>query len=115
MRFLIKVAVTSLIIAGASELGKRSVAAAAILASLPLTSLLTILWIYRDSGDAQKVISLSYGIAWAVIPSILFLLTLPLFLRSGIKFGPAIVSAGAVTFAGYSIYVFVLSRIGVKF
>ena len=66
-----------------SELAKRSSFWGAALASLPLTSLLAFVWLYLDTGDIQKVSSLSQGIFWLVLPSLLLFVVLPLLLRSG--------------------------------
>ena len=82
MQFVIKIIVSALIIAGVSELGKKYTPVAAILAALPLTSILAIIWLYRDTKDVEKVSNLSTGIFWAVLPSLLFFL--PFLLKSGI-------------------------------
>jgi hypothetical protein len=112
--FLLKVAVSALLIAGISELGRRSTAAAAILASLPLTSILAMLWLYRDTGSVEKISGLSIGIFWAVLPSLLFFIVLPIFLRSGIRFTWAMLAACVVMTAGYSAYALLLRKFGVE-
>ena len=113
MQFLIKVLVSALIVAGVATLAKRYTVAAALLASLPLTSLLAIIWLYADTRDTGQVVSLTHSILWAVIPSLLFFIALPLFLRI-LSFVPALLSACAVTIAGYGIYVLVLGRFGIR-
>lgn len=114
MQFIIKIFITALLVALASEAGKRFSVIGAILASLPLTSLLAILWLYNDTRDPAKIISLSQGIFWAVLPSLLFFIVLPLLLKSGVKFGWAMLIATSVMFVGYTVYVFVLSKLGIK-
>src|SRR4030095_353259 len=114
LHFFIKTLVSALVIAGVSELGKRSTSLAAILASLPLTSILAILWLYQDTRDAGKITDLSYGIFWAVLPSLLFFLILPFFLKGGIKFGWALLLSAAAMTLGYSVYVWILRRIGMN-
>ena len=84
--FLTKTLLTALVVAGASELSKRSTAFGAILASLPLTSILALSWLYGETGSAEKVSELSRGIFWAVLPSLVFFITLPLLLKWGIRF-----------------------------
>ena len=49
--FAIKCTLSGIIIAVISEVAKRSPAFAALIASLPLLSLLGILWLWRDTGD----------------------------------------------------------------
>lgn len=114
MQFLFKIIVSALIIWLVSEIAKRFTLFAAILASLPLTSILALLWLYRDTKDIQKIIDLSTGIFWAVLPSLLFFLILPALLRMGVKFNVAMLISSLVMFIGYSIYVYVLSKIGIK-
>lgn len=114
MQYFIKIMVSALIITGVSELGKKFSAVAAILASLPIISILAMIWLYRDTRDIQKVIDLSTNIFWAVIPSLIFFLILPALLRNGLKFTPAMIISGIVMFASYSIYILVLSKFGIK-
>lgn len=113
MRFLIKIVVTALIVAGVSELAKRFSWIAAIIASLPLTSILALSWLYWDTGDEEQVVDLSYGILWAILPSILFFIALPLFMKAGLRFPLATVAASLVMFLGYSVYLLALRRFGV--
>ena len=75
MRILIKVIITALLVTGISELGRRYSTLAAILASLPLTSILAMIWLYWDTHDTRKVSALSYGIFWAVLPTLLFFIS----------------------------------------
>jgi len=100
MEFLTKTIVSALIIAGVSELAKRFIPVAAILASLPLTSILAMIWLYGDTRDAQKISSLSTGIFWAVLPSLLFFLVLPFLLKSGIHFPWALLISCGIMFLG---------------
>ena len=114
MQFAIKVLVSALIIASVSEIGKRFTFFAAIVASLPLTSVLSILWLYRDTQDIQKIISLSTGIFWAVIPSLVFLIVLPMFLKMGVKFGVAMIFSALVTVFAYGIYILILNKFDIQ-
>ena len=113
MEFVVKTIISALIIAGISELAKRYVPIAAILASLPLTSILAMIWLYRDTKDTQKISRLSTEIFWAVLPSLLFFLVLPFLLKGGIKFPWALLMSCGVMFLGYTIYIFVLGRFGI--
>lgn len=87
---------------------------AALLASLPITSILAMLWLYRDTRDPQKIIDLSWGIFWAVLPSLVFFVVLPLVLKSGIKFGWALLISCVTMAASYALYVIFLNRFGVR-
>lgn len=114
MRILIKVIVTALLVTGISELGRRYSALAAILASLPLTSILAMIWLYWDTRDAQKVSDLSYGIFWAVLPSLLFFIALPLLLKAGLKFPLALLVACVLMAGFYFSYLFIIRKLGIE-
>ncbi len=114
MQFIIKIIVSAIIIAGVSELGKRFAPVAAILASLPLVSILAIIWLYSETKNVQKIIDLSTGIFWAVLPSLIFFLVLPLLLKNGLKFTPAMIISVVTMFIAYSVYIFVLAKFGIK-
>ena len=114
MQLFIKIITTALIIVGVSELAKRFTPLAAILASLPLTSILAMIWLYRDTKNIDKIADLSIGIFWAVLPSLLFFIILPLLLRSGIKFGWAMVISSIAMAICYAIYTILLSKFGIK-
>lgn len=114
MQFIIKIVISAIIIAIVSELGKRYTFFASILASLPLVSVLAMIWLYKDTHDVQKIIDLSQGIFWAILPSLLFFLVLPLLLKCGLKFTVAMVLSCSIMFVGYAIYAFILSKLGIR-
>ena len=97
-----------------SELAKRYVPIAAILAALPLTSILAMIWLYRDTKDVQRIAGLSAGIFWAVLPSLLFFLLLPLLLKNGVGFPRALLVSCLVMLLAYTIYALILDRFGIK-
>lgn len=114
MQYIIKIVISAFIIAGVSELGKKFAPVAAILASLPLVSILALIWLYNDTKNIQKVTELSGSIFWAVLPSLIFFLVLPLLLKNGVKFTPAMIISAITMFIAYSIYIVVLTKFGVK-
>ena len=114
MRYIIKILTSALIILAVSEIGKRSSLFAAIIASLPLTSLLAMIWLYNDTKDTQKIIELSSNIFWAVLPSLVFFIVFPFFLKKGFKFGIAMILSIIITSFAYGLYVMIMKRFGVK-
>src|SRR5690348_7621027 len=83
--FLLKTLISALLIAGASELGKRSTLAGAILVSLPLTSLLAMLWLWHDTRDPARLASFSMDVLWLVIPSLALFVVLAWLLLRGLN------------------------------
>lgn len=113
MQFFIKVLLSALIIAGVSELGRRYSLFAAILASFPLTSILAIAWLYYGTRDTGQVIQLTESIFWVVLPSLVFFLVLPLLLKAGVSFLPALLVSSAVMVVTYWLYMLLLTQLGV--
>lgn len=109
--FLLKTLISALLIAGASELGKRSTTASAVLVSLPLTSLLAMLWLWRDTLDPLQLADFSLGILWLVIPSLALFVVLAVLLRAGMNFWPSLAAAIAATLLTYGAVLLLLARL----
>ena len=74
MLYVLKVLVSALVIVGVTELSKRvGPFWAGVLASLPLVSLLSFTWLYRETRDAEAVARLSWSVFWLVLPSLALL------------------------------------------
>lgn len=114
MYYLFKVLLTALIVVGVSELAKRFSLWAAIFASLPLTSILAMVWLYVESKEANKISELSYGIFWMVLPSLLFFIILPSLLKWGMRFYPALLISCMVMAGAYPLYAMALRRLGIN-
>src|SRR5690349_12496787 len=69
-QYIIKLLISAAIIVAVSEVSKRSSLIGGLLASLPLTSFLAMLWLYKDTKDTAKVAALSMSIFWLVLPSL---------------------------------------------
>ncbi|MDQ8699402.1 DUF3147 family protein [Hyphomicrobium sp. LHD-15] len=109
-----KVLLTSLLVVGTSEAAKRSVIAGAIIASLPLTSVLAMIWLYADTRDPERVASLASSIFWLVLPSLALFLVLPLLLRRGVPFVPSLAIGIVVTVISYAAMLAVLKWLGIQ-
>jgi hypothetical protein len=110
----LKALITGLVVAGVSEIGRRSSLMAGILASLPLTSLLALIWLYIDTSDAKATAQLSTSIFWMVLPSLFFFVAFPLLIKSGLGFYPALVSASVSMVLVYWGYLQLLGKFGVS-
>ena len=112
-QYVAKVAISAVLIVAVSEIAKRSSFMAAVLASLPITSLLAFIWLYVETGDATKIAALSHGIFWLVIPSLVLFLVLPLLVRAGWNFWPSLAVASIATALAYAVLVWLLPKVGV--
>ncbi len=109
--FIVKVLITALIVAAISELSRRFNLFAAALASLPLVSILAFIWIYVDTKDTEKLITMSHDVFWLVLPSLAFFLIFPLLLKNGIAFGWAMLVACICMIALYGVMVWLLKAL----
>jgi hypothetical protein len=112
LQYIAKVALTSVVVVGVSEIAKRSTLAGAVLASLPLTSLLAFVWLYSETGDVQKIAALSHGIFWLVLASLPLFLILPALLSAGWGFWASMGVASGTAVIAYLGMTYCLSRMG---
>ena len=113
-QYIIKTLISAVIIVAVAEISKRSSLIGALLASLPIVSLLAMLWLYLDTKDAAKVASLATGIFWLVLPSLSLFITLPMLLRAKVNFYLSLGASVVVMLACYGTMLFILKKFGVK-
>ena len=108
---LVKTLISAIIITLVSEVAKRSPAFAALIASLPLVSVLGMIWIYQETNDIPRIAAHSEATFWFVLPSLPMFLVLPLMLRHGMGFYAALALNCAMTALLY----FAMVRLGAYF
>lgn len=101
LQLAIKALVSGALIAAASEIARRNSGWGGLVASLPLVSLLTMLWLWRDTGDAARIADLALSSTAYVIASLPAFVTLALLLRRGIPIPWAILAFIAMGMTGY--------------
>jgi len=109
----IKAALSGVIIAIVSEVARRQPALGALIVSLPLVSILGILWLWHDTGDAERIAAHAQATFWYVLPTLPMFLLLPLLLRAGINFWPSLAAGCALTVVLYLITVWALAKFGI--
>ncbi len=111
---VLKILLSALLIYAIAEISKRSSAFGAVVASLPLVSILAMIWLYHDTRDVTKIAQLSQGIFWLVLPSLtLFALLPPLLLRWTLGVPLALGLACSATVVAYLGMIVILRRCGV--
>ena len=115
IQYLIKLLISAILIVAVSEISRRSSFLGGLLASLPLVSFLSLIWLYLDTHDPVKVAALSKSIFWLVLPSLIFFLALPPLLKSKLNFPLSMTLATAAMFAAYSIQILILKKMGASF
>jgi hypothetical protein len=97
-----------------SDVAKRSPAFGALVASLPLISIMAVIWLWRDTADTTRVASQMEATFWYVLPSLPMFLLTPAMLRGGIGFWPSLVAGCVLTFVLYLIAASILARFGIQ-
>jgi hypothetical protein len=113
-QYIVKVVLTVLVVIAVAETAKRSSLWGAVLASLPLTSLLAFVWLYVDTGNTQQIADLARSIFWLVLASLPLFAILPFLLGAGWHFWPSLAVSCVVTIAAYFVLVWLLQRAGVQ-
>jgi hypothetical protein len=113
MLYLIaKALLSGIIIVAASEAAKRSPTYGALLVSLPLISIFAMVWLWRDTGDNERIAALSEGTFWLVLPTLPMFLVLPALMRHGLDFWLALAASCALTMGLYFLALWLLARFG---
>lgn len=112
--YWMKIIVTTLLVVAISEIAKRSSLVGAILASIPLISVLAMIWLYVDTKDVTRVSDLATSIFWLVLPSLALFISLPLLLQQGVGFYLSLLLSISVTVVCYYLMINVLSHFGVS-
>lgn len=109
-----KALLSGLIIAVVSEVAKRSPGLGALIASLPLVSILAMIWLWRDTSDVARIATHAEATFWLVLPTLPMFLVLPWLLRQGVSFWIALGGCCLLTFALYLVTMWILPRFGVE-
>jgi hypothetical protein len=111
---LIKAGISGVIIAIVSEVARKNPGFGALIASLPLVSILGIIWLWRDTSDPVRIADHAQATFWFVLPSLPMFLLMPVMLKRGLGFWPALLIGSVVTILLYSAMTWALPRFGVR-
>jgi hypothetical protein len=109
-----KVLISALLIVAVSELAKRDGTLAGLLASLPLVGVLSMIWLFVETSDVQKISELSTSIFWLVLPSLLLFIALPILLKQGVHFYLSLLISIALTILGYLGMLWLMKKFGLE-
>ncbi|MDO8294517.1 MAG: DUF3147 family protein [Gallionella sp.] len=112
--YALKIGISALVIVAITEIAKRSSGFAALLAALPLISLLAFVWLHIEGAEPLRIAELSSQIFWLVLPSLVLFLLLPLLLRQGFGFWLSLALSILATAACYFALLPLLRRFGVQ-
>jgi hypothetical protein len=113
--FAAKALLAGVIIAAIAEIGRRLPAMAALIASLPLVSILGMIFLWHARPDAENMAVHAQSTFWFVLPSLPMFLLMPVLLRQGVGFWTALVAGCALTVLLYLLMVQFGPRLGIRF
>ena len=112
--YAVKVLVSAVIIVVISEVSKKLPLLGSLIASLPLVSVLGMIWIYGETRDAEKLAAHAFGTFWYVLPSLPLFLVMPWMLRKGINFPVSLATGIALTTLLYLLMIRILDKFGMS-
>ena len=111
---VIKALISGVLIAVASETAKRYPGFGALVASLPLVSVLGMIWLWRDKPDPETMAAHAGATFWYVLPSLPMLLLMPVLLRHGWPFWASLLAECVLTIGLYLAMTWVGPRFGLR-
>lgn len=110
---ILKAALSGVLAMVVSEVARRNPGIGGLIASLPLVSVMAIIWLWRDTADVERIASHAEATFWYVLPTLPMFLMLPVMLRHGIGFWAALAACCILTMVLYAVTMWLLSRAGV--
>lgn len=111
---VLKALISGAIIAAVSEIAKRYPGVGGLVASLPLVSVLGMMWLWRDTHDPARMAAHATGTFWFVLPSLPMFLLIPALLKRGVGFWPALAAGCLLTVGLYSATVWIGPKLGLR-
>jgi hypothetical protein len=114
MALVARALLSGLIVALVALIARRSPAAGALLASLPLVSVLAMIWLWHDTSDRVRIADHAEATFWYVLPSLPMFLLVPGLLRRGFDFWAALGLGCVLTMLLYLLTIGIAARFGVR-
>ncbi len=111
---LLKALLSGVIVAIVSEVAKRYPGFGGLIASLPLVSVLGMMWLWRDTSDPDRMAAHASATFWFVLPSLPMFLLIPALLKRGIGFWPALFAGCVLTIVLYAAMTWLGPKLGLR-
>lgn len=111
---VLKALISGVIVAAVSEVAKRYPGLGGLIASLPLISVLGMIWLWRETGDVGRMSDHALATFWFVLPSLPMFLLVAALLQRGCGFWPSLLAGCALTVALYAAMIWLLPRAGLR-
>ena len=114
MFFLLKTMVSAVLVALVSTVSKRYPGVGGLIASLPLVSVLGMIWLWLEKPDAANMADHVEGTFWFVLPSLPMFLLIPALMHRSVPFWPSLAIGCALTIVLYALMLWAAPRIGLR-
>lgn len=88
--------------------------AGALLAAIPLVSILAMTWMYVDTDSSTSAVEFSNRIVWLIAPSMTLFIIFPILIKKGVSFYPSMGVAIMATVTAYYLMILMLGKFGIK-
>ncbi len=112
--YITKIIITTLLIVLISEITKRSSLVGALLAAVPLVSILAMIWMYVDTNNSNTAVEFSNKIVWLIAPSMTLFILFPFLIKKGMHFYLSMAISVASTIIAYYLMILILEKFGIK-
>ena len=110
---IIKYLVTAAVVVIVSEFAKVSDKLGGLMASLPLVTVLALIWLYVEKQPTAKIANHAYYTFWYVIPTLPMFLLFPYLLPKW-GFWPTLLACIAFTLVVFYVYAVALKQFGIN-
>ncbi|MFM9829829.1 MAG: DUF3147 family protein [Sphingomonas sp.] len=111
--FVLRAGLSGILVAAVALIARRSPVAGAVVASLPLVSVLGMVFLWTDTHDPERIARHAGATLWYVLPSLPMFALIPALLRHGVSFWVSLGAGCALTVALYLATSIIAARFGV--
>jgi len=111
---ILKYLITAFIIVLVSEIAKRSDKVGALISSLPLVTILVLIWLYLENQSIEKIANHAFYTFWYVIPTLPMFLIIPYLLNKGYNFTMSLSISILITFFCFIVTTYIAKLFGIN-
>ncbi len=108
-----KYAITAAVVVLVSEVAKRSDRLGALIASLPMVTLLALTWLHIEKQPTEKIANHAWYTFWYVVPTLPMFLAFPLLLPR-LGFWWTLGASAALTVVCFSLFALAVRPFGIQ-
>jgi hypothetical protein len=113
LMIVVKYLVTAGIVVAVSEIAKRTDKVGALIASLPMVTVMVMFWLWFEDQPTEKIANHAWYTFWYVIPTMPMFLLVPWMLQRGINFWLTMLAGMILTCCCFLLATVILRRWGI--